>query len=604
MVVELFGLPGSGKTTLAKHLAESLGKPVRVESRIGLVGYSLLFLLRYPARTWTTLRQIWLESPSRQLAELKLNNTFLHHNARYLVARRRGFGVIDQGHFQNLLSVFERPLSALELKSYLRWLPRPDLLLVLELDGATRQARLAERGYAAREQFGTEYVQRWQSAVEANFRLFRSLLPQLDIPYELVPADGSPEEVAARAREAIRRHRPPLAYVTNVRLPTEKAHGLQIVKSCEAFAASGVDVTLAVPRRRPQTHVDVLRHYDVETRYSLVRLPCLDVIPLIRRRGRWAQLLFNVQAWSFAAAAVAWAVRLRHRRPDTTFYSRDFPTLATLASVGIRPVAEIHDYRAPGPRRLVRFALSRARLIVTNSEGTAAALRAHYPRLHAPTQSVPNGVDISYFELPQTAAEARRHLGLEEDAALVCYLGSLEAVGHDKGVANLIRAMAELRLEAKRCIAYVIGGPEAAVERARQLAESVGVSSRVRFTGPVPHAEVPMYLRAMDAVAIPYPRTGYAATTSSPIKLFEFLAAGKAIVAADVASLRAYLSERTAEFFEPENPTDLARALAEVLGNADRRRELESAARAEAERYTWAERAGQILQALAGVYRV
>ena len=77
-----------------------------------------------------------------------------------------------------------------------------------------------------------------------------------------------------------------LLYIANIRIPTEKAHGLQIVQNCEAFADAGADVTLWVARRvnTPElrdTH-DIWSHYGVKQNFGLRRIPCLDLYHLYR----------------------------------------------------------------------------------------------------------------------------------------------------------------------------------------------------------------------------------------------------------------------------------------------------------------------------------
>ena len=54
-----------------------------------------------------------------------------------------------------------------------------------------------------------------------------------------------------------------LIYISNSRIPTEKAYGVQIVKMCEAFAKNGIDVTLLIPKRRSNTDKDLFSYYGV-----------------------------------------------------------------------------------------------------------------------------------------------------------------------------------------------------------------------------------------------------------------------------------------------------------------------------------------------------
>src|ERR1700683_591073 len=103
-----------------------------------------------------------------------------------------------------------------------------------------------------------------------------------------------------------------LLYLSNMRLPTEKAHGAQIMKTCEAFARAGVDITLVVTDRRTDITDDPFAYYGVTTRFPIVRLPVLDFVA-------WGKIGFMVQIFSFAFASARFA---RTHKPDC-LYGRD-----------------------------------------------------------------------------------------------------------------------------------------------------------------------------------------------------------------------------------------------------------------------------------------
>src|SRR5574338_612632 len=95
-----------------------------------------------------------------------------------------------------------------------------------------------------------------------------------------------------------------LIYVANIRLPTEKAHGLQIMQNCEAFADSGAQVELWAAQRfnTPEFRAvsDVWSHYGVKRNFTLRRLPCLDLMPLAAGKNNLpARLIFYLQQGTF-----------------------------------------------------------------------------------------------------------------------------------------------------------------------------------------------------------------------------------------------------------------------------------------------------------------
>ena len=71
-----------------------------------------------------------------------------------------------------------------------------------------------------------------------------------------------------------------LIYFANVRIPTKKAHGLQIMKMVEAFALSGLEIELIIPWRFSKTKGDPFDYYQVKRIFKIKKLPSLDLIPL------------------------------------------------------------------------------------------------------------------------------------------------------------------------------------------------------------------------------------------------------------------------------------------------------------------------------------
>ena len=82
---------------------------------------------------------------------------------------------------------------------------------------------------------------------------------------------------------------PKLLYISLMRLPTEKAHGLQIMQNCEAFADAGCDVRLWVARRwnsrEMRAIADPFQYYGIRPNFSVRRIPCLDLFRSSRPRA-------------------------------------------------------------------------------------------------------------------------------------------------------------------------------------------------------------------------------------------------------------------------------------------------------------------------------
>src|SRR3989344_2520537 len=89
-----------------------------------------------------------------------------------------------------------------------------------------------------------------------------------------------------------------ITYVANVRMQTENAHGVQIAKTCEAFARAGETVTLIVPKRRNSLTGSPFSYYGIKENFTVVYVPVLDT-------ALWGKLGFLLETLSFAHAALS-----------------------------------------------------------------------------------------------------------------------------------------------------------------------------------------------------------------------------------------------------------------------------------------------------------
>lgn len=179
-VVELFGLSGTGKSTLAKKLVEEGFTLIKIKDKKELIWLNFIFFSYFPRASVNFLKLLWHSRRGpKKLLYLKLVNLFLQANAKWILARQVGKAVIDQGHSQAFLSLFECEANQSEFMSLANCLPKPSELLVLELPEEERRRRLSERGSLPRAEFGLRYAEHWQQVTYYNYELFKKLLPSL-----------------------------------------------------------------------------------------------------------------------------------------------------------------------------------------------------------------------------------------------------------------------------------------------------------------------------------------------------------------------------------------------------------------------------------------
>jgi glycosyltransferase involved in cell wall biosynthesis len=200
---------------------------------------------------------------------------------------------------------------------------------------------------------------------------------------------------------------------------------------------------------------------------------------------------------------------------------------------------------------------------------------------------IPNGIDLRAFERAPAREEAKKRLGL--DGRLVLGFAGFVRAWH--GLDQVIDFIAEARRP--ELLLLVVGdGPacEALMQRARER----GVATQVRLAGIVEHYDIPAYLAAFD-VALQAAATPYA----SPLKLFEYLAAGCAIVAPRQRNLEEVLThEENALLFPVGKAGALGAAIGSLVADPALRERLASNARKTIARgrYTWEGNADRVIR--------
>lgn len=383
-----------------------------------------------------------------------------------------------------------------------------------------------------------------------------------------------------------------LFYLANIRLPTEKAHGLQIMQNCEAFAACGAAVTLYVARRTNTPELAQVRdpwaHYGVARSFALRRVPCLDLLPL-----RSSPLTFGIQ---FASYLLFLCLILMGRRAEV-YYSRDMLTLLLLSLFRPRRALAYEAHQVSKSRLgglLQRLCVRRVGTVIAVTGRLADKMRVLGAR-HVIAEH--DGYRAARFAGLPGREDARRQLGLPGEAFIVGYVGRLHTMHMSKGVDTLVEAAGRCDRPLSLCL---VGGPEdmAEVLRARWLALGLPGEQFISV-GQVSVERVPLYLAAFDVCALALPWTEHFAYYASPLKLFEYMAVGGAILVSDLPGIAEVVrDDETALLVPPGDVDAVARAYARLYDGRELRIRLGVAARREAARYTWEARAGRILLAI------
>jgi glycosyltransferase involved in cell wall biosynthesis len=390
-----------------------------------------------------------------------------------------------------------------------------------------------------------------------------------------------------------------VVFVAGNSMPTPKAHGVHVAKQCEAFAAAGADAELWFPAPHgvpPATARDIFEFYGIADGSFAIRpfgMPA--VMRLERPLGRLFPYLFALYSQVLGARVAP----LARRSSADLYFTTDVDVAFWLTLTGAPTMWECHRV----PRRLGRYELARVLrspsllgvvplTTITSDELVALGMRGDRALVLA------EGVDLAAYEPLPAPHRCRAQLGLPVERPIVAYVGRFRTYNEEKGIPELVRAMARVAsVDGRDPLLVCVGGPMDCVPAYRRAAEEAGTpEDRLQFVDRVPSSEVPYWIRAADVAVMPSPVSDHSARYMSPMKVFEYMAAGAPIVATDLPAVRDVLEHDVNAWLVPPGDVDaLARGIGDVLLDPDRARRLATQARCDVEPYDWTTRARRLL---------
>lgn len=374
-----------------------------------------------------------------------------------------------------------------------------------------------------------------------------------------------------------------LVYVASVRIPTEKAHGIQTMKVCEAFAANGVDVELVIPRRANRIKQDPFEYYGVDKTFKIRKLPCLDLIFLDKYIGHLALWIANASFNLFSFPYILF------KKPDIVFTIEKLSLPVVLINKNL--VFEAHVF----PRNYFLYApfFKRLKKIITITQN----IKNLFAKKGIDANKIlvaPDAVDLEKFDIKDSQEECRRKLNLPLNKKVVLYTGHLFAW---KGVDTLADASRYLPDEVE---IYFVGGTDKDIKRFRS---KYSKANNIKIIGHRLHSEIPYWQKAADILVLPNTaKEDISKYWTSPMKMFEYMASGRPIVASDLPSLGEIFrdfsrnpKEGNTVLVEPDNPEALALGIGKLLQDYQLAAKISSKAFQDVQQHTWGKRAEEIL---------
>jgi glycosyltransferase involved in cell wall biosynthesis len=381
-----------------------------------------------------------------------------------------------------------------------------------------------------------------------------------------------------------------LIYIVNARIPTEKAHGIQIMQMCAAFSSHNVEVELILPKRFNPIKEDPFEYYGIERNFKIKKLPCLDLIILdkyIGHLGLWIEAIsFSISAFFY----LLFTSNLKHQTSNL-IYTRD-KFFLPLVLFKKNLIFEAHAF--PNNYFLYSPFLKKLKGIIVITQ----KLKDLFVKKGIAENKIlvaPDAVDLEKFDIKETQVECRKKLNLPLDKKIVLYTGHLYGW---KGATVLLKAARNFQFPISNFQFIFVGGTEKDIKDFRQKAQNL---NNVMIVGHRPHSEIPYWLKAADVLVLPNSgKEEISKHWTSPIKMFEYMASKRPIVASDLPSIREILNEGNAILVKPDDPEDLARGIKMALENKNLAEKISARAYQEVQNYTWENRAKKILNLIYG----
>ncbi|MBN8656443.1 MAG: glycosyltransferase family 4 protein [Anaerolineae bacterium] len=377
-----------------------------------------------------------------------------------------------------------------------------------------------------------------------------------------------------------------IALITNSRIPSLTANSIQAMKVAQALMQLGHDIRMFAPAESESvTKETLLSHYglrlapDLDLLPSISRLKRLDFIVHAQRAAKkfGADLIYTWLPQSAALGAwMGYPVVLEMHADNSgrlgvwwmrQFWKQNKPKVMTVTTSALRKALE----------RSTQFQFKDDAVLLA-----------------------PNGVELEKYAGLPNPTEARRQLNLKEGLTV----GFTGHIYPGRG--------ADLLFELARQMPAVnflwVGGTPELVDFWRGKLTEAGMTN-VTMTGFVKHEVIPLYQVAADVLLMPYSRSIEAssgqdiAEVINPMKMFEYMAAGRGIVSADLPSIREVLNEGNAVLVEPVEEGNWEAvigtwkaAIESLLADEPRRFALGKQARLDVEQLTWVKREERVME--------
>lgn len=362
-----------------------------------------------------------------------------------------------------------------------------------------------------------------------------------------------------------------LAYLSNIRFPSKRAHAVQIVHMCQALSSEGVEVKLFVNKRLKTTKEEINEWFDLETKFSVVQQPPEFFYPNFKWTFYLSEVLFTLYFLFINKSS----------EYDVTYIRSEWIAYVISIFVNSKKILwESHEAKYNFPARKI---LQKGVKCICISEG----IKEFYIEQGVPSEHMlvaHDAVDSSFFDKAAPKYLVREELGLANDKKIAMYIGNLDKW---KGVETFFKASDY----APNVSFVVIGGKEEEISIYKQK------YPRVHFLGQRPYKKLVDNQQAADVLVVPNTaQNSLSKSFTSPLKLFAHMASGVPLVVSDIESLVRVTGRDFVSLAKPDSPENLAKTLEKVLLEIDLFKLKALELKRMSTKYTWENRAKSIIR--------
>jgi glycosyltransferase involved in cell wall biosynthesis len=394
-----------------------------------------------------------------------------------------------------------------------------------------------------------------------------------------------------------------ILYITLARIPGERAHSIQIARTCSALQGMGSNVVLISPKRgdefsKKATIKDIMKYYGLKTPFTHFKVP---VLGLFGGNVRVEFISWYIMALTLSLFTLTLYIVLKFfLRKKVYLYVRE-PLLFIFLVVNgrlLKPwiIYELHELPMFLRRssRIFLSLLKQSYLIICIASYLSNIVRSYLNKGRDRVFTLHDAVDDEIFKIyyacPKDLATIRKKY------RIVMYSGHLDRWKKPEFLIDMMKYIVE------NDVALVfVGGRGEDISRLKQYVAFNGCNGKVFFLGWRTPAQVPRYLAFAD-VLVHYSPPGKAL---SPLKIFEYMLSGRPVVAPRAPGVEEVLNDGiNALLFDPFDPADAARKVVLLLKDKELGKRLASNARNTAlSKYTYRARARTLLELLNNIGR-